>query len=130
MDNIFDKLGGRKFSMGIVLIVAGACVDIFSPNGLSVNLLGLMTAIYAAFSASNTMVTNKQLEVEKVAAANPPPAPAGPDLDVQALSNDLVPVMTRIGNALTDIYAQQAAQGEALSTQAQALSAIISMVKR
>lgn len=129
MDGLFDKLGGRKFTMGIVLIIAGACVDVFAANGLSVNLLGLMTAIYAAFSASNTMVTRKQLDVEQASANNPAP-PAEPNMEVQKLASELLPVLTRIGNALDELYKQQAAQSESLTTQAQALSAIISIVKK
>lgn len=137
MDNLFDKLGGRKFSMGIVLIVAGACVDVFSPNGLSVNLLGLMTAIYAAFSASNTLVTRKQMDVDKATAEAT--TPADPIIDpnsekalaeLQQLSNNLLPVMTQIATALDNLFKQQAIQSESITTQSQALGKILQNTSR
>lgn len=135
MDGIFNKLGGRKFSMGIVLIVAGAAVDIMSPNGLSVNLLGLMTAIYAAFSASNSLVTVKQMAVDKAKAeqevVTSEPAPSVvPNQDVQKLASELLPVLQRVGEALDNLFKQQAAQSESISTQSQALGTIITLLKK
>jgi len=140
METLFDKIGGRKFSMGIVLIVAGACVDIFAPNGLSVNLLGLMTAIYAAFSASNTLVTRKQMDVEKATAeaispAAPAPAPLDPNIEkglaeIQQLSVNLLPVMTQIATALDNLFKQQAIQSESITTQSQALGKILQNTSR
>ena len=118
METFFDKIGGRKFVMGIVLIVAGGAVDVLSPNGLSVNLLGLMTAIYAAFSATNAIVTNKQLDNE---GKNPPPA----DDAVKKLANELLPVLDHIGNGMKTLNDQQAAQGEALRLQSQSISAML-----
>ena len=88
-----------------------------------------MTAIYAAFSASNALVTTKQLNVDK-AIAEQTPAPVVPNQDVQKLASELLPVLTRVGGALDDLFKQQAAQSESISTQSQALGTIITILKK
>ena len=128
MDGIFDKIGGRKFVMAVVLIVAGAIVDVTAEGGLSVNLLGLMTAIYATFSASNAIITNKQLTTESERAE--PSEPVKPNDDVKKLASELLPVVTNIGAALDDLFKQQAAQSDAISMQTQAVSKLIELAKK
>lgn len=129
MESIFDKIGGRKFVMALVLIVAGALVDVLAPNGLSVNLMGLMTAVYAAFTASNAFVTNKHLESESKA---PTEGESGQPASeaVQQLAQQLLPVVNNIGKALDDLYKQQSAQSESLANQSKAISHVVSIMAR
>lgn len=58
---MMEAIGGRKFLMAIVMLIAGVAVELLGKNGLSVNMAGLMAALYTAFSASNALITNKQL---------------------------------------------------------------------
>ena len=109
METIFKKLGGRKFVAALVCIVSGTLIEIYAANGLSVNMAGLIAAIYATFSASNTMITRKQLEGEhQPAPAAPPPQPSSQP-DMQQLASQLVPVLNQIGTALQELKDGQAA---------------------
>lgn len=130
MESIFDKIGGRKFVMALVLIIAGAAVDVLATNGLSMNLMGLMTAVYATFSASNAFVTNKQLDVEGKSSGSPSPEPEGPSASeaVQKLASELVPVIEQLNKNMSILNTQQAAQSESLSTHTQAISQILTII--
>lgn len=60
-----DVMGGRKFLMAVVLIIAGVVIELYSKNGLSTNMAGMLAAIYATFSASNVIASNKALSVNE-----------------------------------------------------------------
>lgn len=123
--SLFDKIGGRKFTMALITIGIAASVDIFASNGLSVNMLGLLTAVYATFSASNTLVTRKELEAR--------PAPEQPAVvqsndDVKALARELIPVLTNISTNIEALKKSQSDMNDGMATSQQALSALLKKI--
>jgi len=50
---IYEKLGGRKAVMTIILVGVGAAVDILAKAGLSQNLLSLLAIALGAFVTGN-----------------------------------------------------------------------------
>jgi hypothetical protein len=137
---MFESIGGRKFIMAVLCMLAGVAIELKAANGLSVNMLGLLTALYATFSATNTIITNKQLKVEAESAAElvtpvepnkhtgssaeeffakEASAPAAPNAEIAELRSQLIPVIQTIGNELVSIKDGQKAQIEAIGTMQQ-----------
>lgn len=54
-------LGGRKMFLTLIAMFIGGAVEMYSANGMSASFAGLLAALIAAFSASNTLITNKQV---------------------------------------------------------------------
>ena len=61
---MMQKLGGRKFLMAVVTILAAILLEIKSEKGLTPTMAGFLVAIVSAFSAVNVMATGKYLESE------------------------------------------------------------------
>lgn len=50
-----DKVGGRKFTIAMIMLVAGVVIDLNTERGLSESLMYLMLGIIGAFSAGNVL---------------------------------------------------------------------------
>lgn len=50
---MLNKIGGRKVILGILVIAVGVIIDLINDNGLSTNLLYLLTFISSGFFLSN-----------------------------------------------------------------------------
>lgn len=53
--NMLGKVGSRKLAVTILVLLCGTLVDLFSKNGLSVNLSNLMMALAGVFAVGNGM---------------------------------------------------------------------------
>jgi hypothetical protein len=141
---MLDKLGGRKFLMALFVLGIGAFIDVRSEKGISTEMVALITAIYATFSASNAMLTSKELSVgslvEKVSEvvnlpakdqtisveeelAAPSPPPAGPSNE--QLVQQMVPILNQISASLNQLDGQQKQQAVALNSTQKALAALL-----
>lgn len=110
-----DNMGGRKFLMAIVMLLVGAAIEVAGKNGLSVNMAGLMAALYTAFSASNAIITNKQLAAQSNSEPEqeaPPPPPQAPTLSLDEAKQ----AFGQIDQAFSRMQAEQAQQAQILNT--------------
>lgn len=130
---MLEQMGGRKFLMAVLCMAAGVAIELKAENGLSVNMLGLLTAIYATFSATNTIITNKQLKIEASEGGAEVPSPVveqpeaaavAPNNELQELRTQLVPIVNLIGQELVSIKDAQKAQMEATGAIQQTVSNI------
>jgi hypothetical protein len=112
---IFDKIGGRKFIASIIVLGVAAAIEIYSKNGLSTNMAGLLAAVYATFSASNALTTVKSLNSEQQA----------PQVNLAAAVQPLVPIMNQVGAELAAIKAQQEQQLSSLGTVQKAVVSLL-----
>lgn len=58
-----EKLGGRKFVLAIISLVAGLLTHALSPKGLNAEVVGLIVGIIGTFSAANAYNTAKTVDV-------------------------------------------------------------------
>ncbi len=105
---LLSKVGGRKFFIACLIALAAAAAEIFAPNGLSTELAALLGTIYATFSASNALITRKQLETSPA-----PEAPAAID-PMPELVQRLGPPLDLIGKELIGIKERQDEHAKAL----------------
>jgi TolA-binding protein len=77
MESLFDKLGGRKFALTLLVILVGALVEAFGKNGLSQNFVALLLGSSTIFGAANAMVTMKAGELTAGQGASEPVADEG-----------------------------------------------------
>lgn len=134
---MFDKIGGRKFIMGIVVMLVGAAIEMNRADGLSTEMAALITMIYATFSASNTLVTNKQLSVqtsEGPATLAPIPQPeeqpesatANTEVDqIKQQLDQLGPLLSQFGSELASLKNNQTIHSQSLNTVQKAISAVL-----
>lgn len=54
-----EALGGRKFLLAIISLVAGLLTHSLSPKGLSTEVVAMIVGIIGTFSVSNTIATIK-----------------------------------------------------------------------
>ena len=109
-----DSFGGRKFLMAIMLMIAGVLIEIYSKNGLSTNMAGMLAAIYATFSASNVIASNKALNVESTEAA-------APEVNIDEIKQGFAIV----DKAHSMVQQQLAAQAEQINVLQKALASIM-----
>lgn len=107
-NSIFDKIGGRKFVMAIVVIIVAALIDALGKNGLSTNMIAILGTVYATFSASNAFVTSKAQQLaaptgEEPQQVPPPPPPAQPEAPVQPQGPTVQDIMPGLTNALNTV---------------------------
>ncbi len=136
---MLEAMGGRKFIMAIVIMIAGVVIELKSANGISVSMVGLLTALYATFSASNTLITNKQLKIEASGVSSLPESAgqinqaepeasssniATESVAIDELRQQLIPIVNTIGNELVSLKEGQAAQMQAIGTIQQSASNI------
>lgn len=126
-ESFTDKLGGRKFLMALLCMGAGVAIEIKGPSGLSANMVALLGALYATFSASNAVITRKQLDTEAAATASIPAAPVA-TLDsapaVEAIRQELVPVLNAMGQELGELKSNQLNQAQAMNALQTSLSTV------
>lgn len=94
----FDKLGGRKFVMSIICLVAGVLIEIYSKNGLSANMVALIGALYATFTGANAFITGKSLSSE--AATSPQDGSKEILAKLEAQQQQLPSILNQIGMEL------------------------------
>ena len=61
VNNVFDKLGGRKFILAVLGLVALVLLAVFKPGSISAELITGILGLAAMFNASNTVTTVKGL---------------------------------------------------------------------
>jgi hypothetical protein len=73
----FDKVGGRKFVLAIVSLIAGLVTHVLSVKGLTSEVVGLIVGVIGTFSVANTVATVKAPGSQEIEAdvQLPPPAP-------------------------------------------------------
>lgn len=104
-NSIFDKIGGRKFVMAIVVIIVAALIDALGKNGLSTNMIAILGTVYATFSASNAFVTSKAQQLAAPTGEEPQqaPPPAQPEAPVQPQGPTVQDIMPGLTNALNTV---------------------------
>lgn len=119
--SIFDKLGGRKFVMALLVVIIAGIIDTFGKNGLTTNMIALLGTIYATFSASNAFVTSKMQHSEtsqpapaEPAAPTEPPPPQGPT--VQDIMPGLANALNTVGSEIQSIKDQHSQTTQHLTT--------------
>jgi flagellar hook-basal body complex protein FliE len=89
---IYEKLGGRKAIMTILIVGIGALVDILAKSGLSQNLLSLLGIALGAFVTGNGIehAANaiKARKVQKTESTQAAAAPA-PSVDLEPINDTL-----------------------------------------
>jgi hypothetical protein len=109
-----DSFGGRKFLMALVLIIAGVIIEIYSKNGLSTNMAGMLAAIYATFSATNVIASNKALGVMQSTSDQ---ATAETIEKVNSIpADEIAKGFMMVDKAYTGVQSQLAAQAEQINT--------------
>jgi hypothetical protein len=110
---MLDVIGGRKFLMAIILIAAGIVIEIYGKNGLSTNMASMLAGIYAIFSGSNALITNKQLAVEgSLATTEPPSLQALPPSEPALSRSEAEQIIGAIAPAFEKMQAVQMEQAE------------------
>jgi hypothetical protein len=87
METIFEKLGGRKFVLALVVIVVGTLVQMFGKNGLSTEFVGLLVGITGIFGAANAAVSMKHADQTAMHTHEGPGVLVG-ELDLAASTGD------------------------------------------
>jgi len=82
---MFQRLGGRKFLLAIIVIGVGTAVEIVTERGVSANFAALLGGIVAAFSAANFAVSREHFK--KSVAVNPTVNNAAPSFDAETLDS-------------------------------------------
>lgn len=118
-NSIFDKIGGRKFIMALVVIIVAAIIDALGKNGLSTNMIAILGTVYATFSASNAFVTSKAQQLvaqpaEEPQTAAPPAQPQGPT--VQDIMPGLTNALNTVGSELQAMKDQHTQTTQQLNT--------------
>ena len=121
-NSIFDKIGGRKFIMALVVIIVAAVIDALGKNGLSTNMIAILGTVYATFSASNAFVTSRAQQLvaqpaEEPQAATPPEPPAQPQgPTVQDIMPGLTNALNTVGSELQAMKDQHTQTTQQLNT--------------
>lgn len=55
----FDKIGGRKFVLAVISLIAGLATHVLSAKGLTTEVVGLIVGVIGTFSVANTVATVK-----------------------------------------------------------------------
>lgn len=114
---MFDKIGGRKFALTIIILLFGSLIEAFGKNGLSANMIALLLGAGGIFGVANAATTIKQLG--QPASQDETPAP-----EQQA------PAQPMVGPEHIEAVAGQVEQLRAeLETQAEALSTATKLLK-
>lgn len=129
MESIFEKLGGRKMALTLIVIVVGAAVDILAANGLSANLAGLLVGATAVFGAANTAVSMAGMKatsaaVVAVAEETAPPQEGGAS-ELQELRAGTINAVEELSNRSKIIEDRLAANDQALETATKLIKAMI-----
>lgn len=77
---MFEKMGGRKFVLSLIVIAVGTAVQILSPHGVTESFTALLIGVAGVFGASNAFVSAKSVGAvsEATDVASEPALPAGP----------------------------------------------------
>lgn len=76
-ETMFDKLGGRKFILAVLGLIALVLLAVFKPEAISAELITGILGLAAMFNASNTVTTVKGLVAAGGSAPVPPQPPSG-----------------------------------------------------
>ena len=63
-----ESLGGRKFLMAVVIIIAGTAIELIGKSGLSATMATFLVGILSAFSAANVISTVRAPAAEEAIA--------------------------------------------------------------
>lgn len=118
---MFESIGGRKFVGLIIIAATGAAVQVFSPNGLGMELAGLLVGLYTSFAASNAVITNKALDKE-------PEQPANSE-DVAKAAEQVGVVIANLQDSYTRQESQLSTIMDTLRVQQNALTALLNIKK-
>lgn len=131
METLFDKLGGRKFLLTLIIIGVGALVEVFGKNGLSQNFVALLLGAAGVFGAANAAITLKhggQVDATTAGATTGDEANAKADIlapKVEELINDIELTQDTLV-AMGDAQAQLRTE---LETQAKGLALATKLIK-
>lgn len=75
-DSIIQKIGGRKFLLSLIVLIAIIAIALAAPTALSTELILGLLGVIATYSGSNSVIT--ALALKKA------PAPAAEVIDVPA----------------------------------------------
>lgn len=56
-NNIFEKLGGRKFILAVLVAIAIVAIAVYSPASLTTEVVVGLLGVIAAYSGSNAVLT-------------------------------------------------------------------------
>lgn len=121
---MFEKMGGRKFLMAVIVVTAGVVIEVYSKNGLSATMVTLLTAVYATFSTANAFVTRKFADVSQEAEEEEeevtPVQPAAPsNLEAIIQSNNV-----QLNNILSQIAAELLKQATASTSLVEGVNSV------
>lgn len=72
--NHFEKLGGRKFLLTLIVIGVGTAIELLTTRGVSTGFVSLLVGVLGVFSASNVAITNKAINQAPAADGTPSPS--------------------------------------------------------
>jgi len=82
--NLFDKLGGRKFILGVLSLASLILLSLKAPTAVTPELIAGLLGIITAFNISNVTTTLKGMGQNVSAPMDlPPPNPTDPNLSDQ-----------------------------------------------
>lgn len=77
---MLEALGGRKFIMGLLVVIAGCAMQMYSPKGLTPELVALLLGVSGGFSVTNMLATKDAL---KFSSQTTPAAPVNEEPEEQ-----------------------------------------------
>lgn len=63
--DVLERLGGRKFVLAIISLVAGLLTHALSPKGLSTEVVAMIVGLVGTFSIANTVSTVHDIKTNK-----------------------------------------------------------------
>ena len=99
--SVFDKIGGRKTVMTVLLVGLGTTVDLVAVNGMSQNLLTLLMVAGSGFLVGNVLEHGAAAMKKRVSGVETRGRPAKVDVD-------LAPIMNKLDSMNSDEAFQQA----------------------
>lgn len=127
MGNLFNKLGGRKFALAMIILVLGLVVELLGKNGLSANFVALLLGSSTIFGVANAAVTIKRSGDVQAAAMEPAGVSNGDEANMKA---DLL--ADRVENVTSEVLQQSQYISQLrteLETQSQSLATATKLLK-
>jgi len=127
METLFDKMGGRKFVLTMIILVAGGLVEAFGKNGLSANFVALLLGASTVFGVANAAVTLKGMSVTGEDSSAPVGASTGDEANVKVdfLNTHVENVTSELLQQSQDITQMRSE----LETQAKSLALATQLIK-
>lgn len=101
-----ERVGGRKFVVAMVCVVAGSVLEFNKSGGISMAYATMIGAVVAAFGAANAWVTTNSMSNNPEGTTstttpveNPPPPPGPSYEDLQVIHQNMALLIDKVNQA-------------------------------